>query len=197
MGEEGFPLVQGVITMAIYKLYMHYALPREEKVAKINARDLDELRRIAIKDYGNDLKDKYFGNFVVGPGSDTHIGDFTFIHGAWMWNVTKIDGFEIDPATGGKMKRYEKGYDVKGTTASGRKMDHHFPWDGIDYLRSILMNQSNYGDRRAGTFTIYRDGKKLGKLQMGSNGRWIWESVSGARYYPDIQGKLNSQIRRS
>lgn len=181
--------------MPTYELYMHYGRPREEMVVKINARNLDEFRKIAIRDYGNHLKDKYFGNHVTGPGN-THIGDFTYIHGSWMWNATRIDGFEIDPTTGGKMKRYEKGYDVKGTTASGKKLDKHFSMDGIDFLRSILMNQSNYGDRRAGTFTIYRDGKKVGKIQMGSNGRWIWESASKTRYYLDIQGKLSSQIKR-
>ena len=192
-------MVQGVIGMAKYILYMHYGHPSNYKKAEIEARSLDEFRSIAIRRYGNDLNDRYFGNsaYVVSGSDERYIGSFLNHHGAWIWNPTKIDSMEINPFTGGKMVRYEKGYDVKGTTADGKKLDTHFKFDGIDYLRSILMNQSNYGDRRKGTFTISRDGKKLGTITMASNGRWVWTSVSGSKYYIDVQGKLGSQIRRS
>ena len=181
--------------MATYKLYLHYGHPRKATMVQINARNMDEFRRTAIKRYSSDLMDRHFGNSVYGHDS-TYIGQFDYQQGVWMWNPTKNNGFVIDPSTGGKAQRYEKGYDVKGTTASGKKLDTHFSMDGIDFLRSILMNQSNYGDHRAGTFNVYKDGKKIGRIQMGSNGRWVWESASGARYYLDIQGKLSSQIKR-
>lgn len=168
---------------------------------EISASNDNEFRKIALRKYGNAIKNAQahlWGNAVKKQGNAYYIGGFTYHYKRWYWgqHAGGSFDFEIDPATGGKMVRYVEGYEVSYTTKTGKKVKKQLKYEGIEFTRYALMNYDTYKDAKR-IFTIFKNGKKMGVLHLqASNGKWVWTTPNSKKYYIYVEnGQVSSQIR--
>lgn len=189
-----------------YWLTVRYGA-RDGSTYTINAKNDDEFRKVAIAKYGTALirsmRDMWGNtvqredrNFTLnGELHYFYIGDFYYTNKRWYWDFGKTTQFEIDPVTGGKMNRYIEGYEVRYVTKSGTPVKKNLKYEGIEFTRFALMNYDTYKDAKR-NFTLYKAGKKLGTLILASNGKWLWTTASGSKYYVYREnGQISSQKR--
>lgn len=169
----------------------------------IEAPNDDAFRRIALNKYGSQIRtalSNLWGNMVSKAGDRYMYGCFYYHYKKWFWSKSggSFD-FEIDPKTGGKMVRNPKiypGYEVSYTTKDGKKVKKHLKYEDIAFTRFALMSYDSYKDAKK-SFSISKNGKKMGTLLLASNGKWVWTNSNGGKYYITREnGQVSSQIRR-